>query len=114
MLDTKGYKLVGDRLHLVDTLLDGNTYAEKILAGGKVINVITKENYEADVAITGEYILMIGDCSKLKGPKTEIVDESGKHISPGLIDAHMHFESAMLTGSQSARISIPTDTTCLI
>jgi len=114
MLDTKGYKLVGDRLHLVDTLLDGNTYAEKILAGGKVINVITKEIYEADVAITGEYILMIGDCSKLKGPKTEIVDVSGKHISPGFIDAHMHFESAMLTGTEFSRISLPTGTTCLV
>lgn len=114
MLDTKSLKLVADRLHLVDTLLDENVYADKVLAGGKVVNVITKEIYEAEVAITGEYILMVGDCSKLKGPKTEIVDVTGKYITPGFIDAHMHFESAMLTATEFSRLSLPTGTTCLI
>ncbi|WMM25288.1 adenine deaminase C-terminal domain-containing protein [Tissierella sp. MB52-C2] len=114
MLDTKSLKLVADRLHLVDTLLDENVYADKVLAGGKVVNVITKEIYEAEVAITGEYILMVGNCSKLKGPKTEIVDVTGKYITPGFIDAHMHFESAMLTATEFSRLSLPTGTTCLI
>lgn len=114
MLDTKSLKLVADRLHLVDTLLDENVYADTVLAGGKVVNVITKEIYEAEVAITGEYILMVGDCSKLKGPKTEIVDVTGKYITPGFIDAHMHFESAMLTATEFSRLSLPTGTTCLI
>ena len=84
------------------------------MAGGKVVNVITKEIYEAEVAITGEYILMVGDCSKLKGSKTEIVDVTGKYITPGFIDAHMHFESAMLTATEFSRLSLPTGTTCLI
>ena len=114
MLDTRSLKLVADRLHLVDTLLDENVYADKVLTGGKVVNVITKEIYEAEIAITGEYILMVGDCSKLKGPKTEIVDVTGKYIMPGFIDAHMHFESAMLTATEFSRLSLPTGTTCLI
>lgn len=114
MLDTKGLKLAVDRLHLVDTLLDKNVYAEKVLTGGKVVNVITKEIYEAEVAVTGEYILMVGDCSDLKGPNTEIIDVKGKHIAPGFIDAHMHFESAMLTGTEFSRLSLPTGTTCLV
>lgn len=114
MLDTKGLKLAVDRLHLVDTLLDKNVYAEKVLTGGKVVNVITKEIYEAEVAVTGEYIIMVGDCSALKGPNTEIIDVTGKHITPGFIDAHMHFESAMLTGTEFSRLSLPTGTTCLV
>lgn len=114
MLDTKDLKLVADRLDCVDVLLGGEKHAEKVLKGGKVVNVITREIYEADIAIQGEYILMVGDCSKLIGEDTEVIDVSGKYITPGFIDAHMHFESAMLTATEFSRLSLPTGTTCLI
>lgn len=114
MLDTKDLKLVADRLHCVDSLLSDTVFADKVLKGGKVVNVITREVYEADVAITGEYILMVGDCSKLIGENTEVVDVSGKYVTPGFIDSHMHFESAMLTATEFTRLSLPTGTTCLV
>jgi len=107
-------KLVSERQMAVDVLMDPRQFAEKVLRGGKVINVITREIYEADLAIQGQYILMVGDCSDLIGEKTEIYDMSGKFISPGFIDSHMHFESAMLTITEFSRLSIPTGTTCLV
>lgn len=113
-LTIKDLSLVSERQKLIDVLMDSDQYAEKILKGGKVINVITKEIYEADVAICGQYIVMVGDCSFLIGPQTEVFDMTGKYLSPGLIDSHMHFESAMLTISEFSRLSIPTGTTCLI
>ncbi|SHG97883.1 Adenine deaminase [Thermosyntropha lipolytica DSM 11003] len=113
-LSIKDLKLVSERQKLVDVLMDPNQYAEKVLKGGKVVNVITREIYEADVAIHGEYILMVGDCSSLIGPNTEVYDMQGKYICPGFIDSHMHFESAMLTITEFSRLSIPTGTTCLI
>lgn len=114
MINTKELKLVADRLNLVDTLLDKKTFAEKVLKNGQVVNVITREIYKADVAITGEYILMVGDCEPLIGENTEVIDMEGKYITPGFIDAHMHFESAMLTATEFSRLSLPTGTTCLI
>lgn len=114
MIGTKELKLVADRLGCVDALMSESDFADKVLKGGKVVNVITREIYQADVAISGEYILMVGDCSKLIGEKTEVVDMTGKHITPGFIDSHMHFESAMLTATEFTRLSLPTGTTCLV
>lgn len=99
---------------LIDVLLDANQYADLVLKGGYIINTVTREIYEADVAIKGEYILMVGDTNELIGSKTRIENVKGKFISPGFIDSHMHFESAMLTCTEFSRLSIPTGTTTLI
>lgn len=107
-------KLVSERQHLVDVLMDKKQYAQKVLINAQVVNVISGEIYKADVAIEGKYILMVGDCSCLIGEKTEVYDMTGKYIMPGFIDCHMHFESAMLTVTEFSRLSIPTGTTCLI
>lgn len=113
-MDTKQLKLVADRLNLVDVLMDKNKYADLVLQNGQVVNVITREIYQADIAVTGEYILMVGDCTELIGKKTKVIDVRGQYITPGFIDAHMHFESAMLTATEFSRLSLPTGTTCLI
>lgn len=114
MLGTKSTKLVADRLHCIDALMSGRVFADKVLKGGNVVNVITREIYIADIAILGEYILMVGDCSALVGENTKIISMKGKFITPGFIDAHMHFESAMLTATEFSRLSLPTGTTCLV
>jgi len=107
-------KIVATRFELVKTLLDSDRKAEKVLINCNLVNVITKEIYEADVAIEGEYILMIGDCKDLIGDETVVFDLTGKYITPGFIDSHMHFESAMLTITEFTRLSLPTGTTCLV
>ncbi|MDN4523849.1 adenine deaminase [Fictibacillus fluitans] len=113
-MDTKGIKEAIHWRKLIDVLLDANQYADTILKGGQFINVITREIYPADVAIKGEYILLIGDCSDLQGPSTHMEDVAGMYISPGFIDSHMHFESAMLTVTEFSRLSIPTGTTTIV
>ena len=110
----KELKCVSDRQKAVDVLMDPAQFADAVLKGGQVINVITGEIYEADIAISGEMILMVGDCSDLIGEGTEVYDMTGKYLSPGFIDSHMHFESAMLTITEFSRLSIPTGTTCLV
>jgi adenine deaminase len=99
---------------LVDTLLDTNQFADLVLKDGFFINVITREIYQADVAVKGEYVLMVGNCDELIGPKTKVEKVKGKFICPGFIDSHMHFESAMLTCTEFSKLSIPTGTTTLI
>ncbi|MDR3348146.1 MAG: amidohydrolase family protein [Acidaminococcales bacterium] len=101
---------------MIDTLLSANKNecADIVLTNGRLVNVITREIYAADVAIKDEYILLTGDCSGVAGPRTRIIDLSGGFICPGFIDAHMHFESSMLTLSEFSKLSILSGTTTLI
>lgn len=109
-----GLKDVAERLHMIEALMDPTRGADLILRGGNVVNVITREVYPADIAIAGEHIILVGDAEGLIGEGTEVVDMDGKHLCPGFIDSHMHFESAMLTITEFTRLSLPTGTTCLI
>ncbi|MGL5312181.1 MAG: adenine deaminase [Peptostreptococcaceae bacterium] len=99
---------------LIDTLMGDKHHADIVLYGGSVVNVLTREIYKADVAIKGKYILLVGDCEKLIGENTVVVDVEDKYLSPGFIDSHMHFESSMLTITEFSRLSIPSGTTTLI
>jgi adenine deaminase len=114
IMGTKTLKQAMQWRKLIDTLLDLNQYADIVLKDGYLINVVTREIYVADVAIQGEYILLVGDASDLIGPKTKVENVAGKFVSPGFIDSHMHFESAMLTVTEFSKLSIPTGTTTLI
>jgi adenine deaminase len=113
-LSIKDLKTLSERQKAVDILMDSQQFADVVLKGGRVINVITREIYEADIAISGEIVLMVGDCSSLIGEKTQVFKMKDKYLSPGFIDSHMHFESAMLTITEFSRLSIPTGTTCLV
>ncbi|NLY85813.1 MAG: adenine deaminase [Tissierellia bacterium] len=99
---------------MIDALMGNKEFADTVLVGGEVVNVITREIYRADVAIKHQYILLVGDCKDLIGPDTTVIDVSGKYLSPGFIDSHMHFESSMLTVTEFSRLSIPSGTTTLI
>ncbi|NLX62073.1 MAG: adenine deaminase [Tissierellia bacterium] len=100
--------------NLIDVLMGDKEYADIVLYNGKIINVITREIYDGDIAIKGKYILLVGDCRKLIGPDTLVIDVEGKYLSPGFIDSHMHFESSMLTVTEFSRLSIPSGTTTLV
>lgn len=102
------------RRRMIDVLLSGQLHADLVLKGGYIINVITREIYPGDVAIKGDRILLVGEADKLIGPSTVVEDMRGKFISPGFIDSHMHFESAMLTVTEFSKLSIPTGTTTLV
>ena len=66
-LDIESLSLAGERQHMIDVLLGENTYADKVLQNAEFVNVITREIYTADIAISGKYVLMVGDCKELIG-----------------------------------------------
>ncbi|MED4206390.1 adenine deaminase [Neobacillus mesonae] len=113
-MEAREIKEAIQRRKLIDVLLDKNQFADLVLKDGFFINVITREIYQADVAVKGDHVLMVGDAKDLIGPATKVEDVRGKFICPGFIDSHMHFESAMLTVTEFSRLSIPTGTTTLI
>lgn len=113
-MDTKYIRMAMDYRNIVDVLMGDSEFADTVLYNGQIINVITREIYPGDIAIKGDYIVLVGDCKDLIGPDTLVIDVEGKYLSPGFIDSHMHFESSMLTVTEFSRLSIPSGTTTLV
>lgn len=95
-----------DRYSLARVAL-GEDYADLVIQGGKLVNVSTKEIYYADVAIKGESIACIGDCSHTVGKDTAILNAEGKFICPGLIDQHIHTYESQMDVVEYANAVIP-------
>ncbi|MDW7726132.1 MAG: adenine deaminase [Candidatus Methanoperedens sp.] len=92
----------------------GLTKADLVLENCRIVNVNTREITEGSIAITSGFISGIGDVDELAGEKTRKIDVKNAHVSPGLIDGHVHFESSMLTLTQFARQSLIHGTTGMI
>ncbi|MEM1301905.1 MAG: adenine deaminase [Pseudomonadota bacterium] len=92
----------------------GRAKADRVIRGGKVVNVHTREVLDWDVAIAAGRFAYVGpDASHCVGPDTEIVDATGSFVIPGLCDGHMHIESGMLTPAEFAAAVIPHGTTTM-
>ena len=85
--------------------------ADLLLRGGMVVNVLTGEVYKTNVAISGGVIAGVGD---YYSDGIEIQDTEGLYLLPGLIDAHVHIESSMLSVPEYARAVLPRGTTSVI
>ncbi|MFG2925742.1 adenine deaminase C-terminal domain-containing protein [Streptomyces sp. NPDC048305] len=99
------------------TLIDaseGVVKADRIIKGGQLVNVCTGEIYPADVAITGDRVAATGDVGAYEGPETEIVDATGKYLTPGLIDGHLHLECSKLSVTMFADAAVRFGTTSVV
>lgn len=99
--------------HVIDVAL-GNAAADMVIKNGKLINVHTGEIYETDIAIADKVIAAVGFLSdKTIGYNTKVIDAAGKYLAPGFIDAHIHFESSMLTYTEFSRMLVQHGTTAV-
>jgi len=91
----------------------GRRPADLVIRDGRWMNVCSGEIIEhTDIAILGSRIAYCGpDTDSMIGEKTKIIEAEGRYLVPGLLDAHMHVESSMLTVSQFARAVLPHGTT---
>lgn len=65
-----------------------------------------------DIAVSGDRIAFVGpDASHTIGDQTEVINVQGKYLVPGLLDAHMHIESGMVTITEFVRAVAPRGTT---
>ena len=93
----------------------GRAAADTVIRGGKLVNVQTREVLDGwQVAIAGGRFAYVGpDASHCIGADTAIIEAAGQYLIPGLVDAHMHIESGMLTPAEFARAVIPHGTTAM-
>jgi len=88
----------------------GETPADLLLKNARVVNVFSGEIEETGVAILHSRIVGLGN----DYPAQRVVDLGGKYVAPGLIDAHVHIESAMVPPYEFARAVVPHGTTSVI
>ncbi|MEM6439728.1 MAG: adenine deaminase [Pseudomonadota bacterium] len=93
----------------------GRAPADLVIRGGIWANVHSGELLEgADLAIAdGRFAWCGGDASHCIGEGTEVIEARGRHLVPGLVDAHMHVESGMLTTTEFVRAVLPWGTTTM-
>jgi adenine deaminase len=101
---------------LTQTLVNvamGRTPADLVIRNGKWICVQTGEIIpHTDIAVVGGHIAFVGeDAAQTIGLGTKVVDAKGSYLVPGLLDAHMHIESGMVTVSEFVRAVLPHGTT---
>ena len=92
----------------------GREPADLVITGGTIVDVNVRKLRKADIAIKGSRIALVGDAMHTIGKNTKFVDAIGKIISPGLIDAHMHVEAAMVTVNALVKAVLPRGNTTLI
>ena len=91
----------------------GRLPADIVIRGGTWACVQSGEFVQnTDVAILRHRIAYVGeDASHTIGRQTRIIEAHNRYLVPGLLDAHMHVESGMMTVTEFVRAVIPHGTT---
>ena len=92
----------------------GSEPADVVLRHARIIDVFSPRILDGDVAIAGERIAGIGIAGGPVYEGEEIVDLEGSYLAPGLIDGHVHIESAMVGVPEFARAVVPHGTTTVV
>lgn len=77
----------------------GLAEADIVLKGGRIYDLVSGELVKSDVAICGDRI--VGTMGEYRGARE--IDVSGKIITPGFIDTHLHVESSLITPAEFDR-----------
>src|SRR5512136_573275 len=97
---------------LVDCAM-GRHPADLLIHDGQWVAVQTGEIIpHTDVAVIAGRVAFVGpDARHTIGPNTQVIEANGRFLVPGLLDAHMHVESGMVTVTEFVRAVIPHGTT---
>ena len=103
---------IPDTRALVDCAM-GRLPADLVIRNGRWVSVQSGEILpHTDVAVLNGRVAFVGpDASHTIGAETRVIDAAGRYMTPGLLDAHMHIESGMLTVTEFVRAVIPHGTT---
>ncbi|MDI3524507.1 MAG: adenine deaminase [Kosmotoga sp.] len=108
IIDKKG----GATVNIIDIIpvARGKQPADLLLKNARIVNVFSGEIERANIAIFRKRIAGIGDYSEGK----QVIDLHGAYVVPGLIDAHLHIESSMVSPVEFAKTVLPRGTTTVI
>ena len=87
----------------------GEEPADLVLRNARLLNVFSGEIHPADIAIHDGRVVGLGEYQA-----RQAVDLEQRFVTPGLIDAHVHLEDAMVQPSEFARAVVPHGTTAVV
>ncbi len=87
----------------------GDSLADLLLKNAKIVNVLSGDIHEEDVAIAHGRIVGFGDYRA-----KETINLDGLYLTPGFIDGHIHLESTMVTPNEFAKTVVPLGTTAVV
>lgn len=101
-----------NNMDLVDVAM-GRVPADVVIRDGRWVCVQSGEIVDhTDIAIGKDRIAYVGpDAEHTIGSQTRVIPARGQYMLPGLLDAHMHVESGMLTVSEFVLAVLPHGTT---
>jgi adenine deaminase len=87
----------------------GAAPADLLITDARIVNVFSGQIPKGSIAVKDGYIAGIGDY-----PARKMVSVNNAYVCPGLIDAHVHIESAMTSVSQFVRAVLPHGVTTVV
>lgn len=107
-----------DKKGLIESAL-GKKECDLAIENANILNLFTGEIYKGDVGIYDGFISHIRenidrDTEEDRIKAKKYYDAKGKYLIPGLIDAHIHIESTMMTPRNFAEAVIPHGTTTVV
>ena len=88
----------------------GDEPADLLLTNARLVNVLSGEVYKTGIAIAGGRIAGLGE----DRPARRTIDLDKRFVAPGLIDAHVHIESSLVTPPEFARAVVPRGVTTVV
>ncbi|MFX1465762.1 MAG: adenine deaminase, partial [Promethearchaeota archaeon] len=98
--------------NLIKTAI-GEMKADLVIKGSEIVNTITKEVYPADIGISNNKIVRVGEVEDIVGKDTVVIKTKGV-VTPGFFDSHIHIESSMLTPTNFSKYSLLHGTTSIV
>ncbi|GFK95551.1 Adenine deaminase [Fundidesulfovibrio magnetotacticus] len=87
----------------------GEEPVDLLLKNTRLVNVLSGDIHEADIAVSDGVVVGFGDYEA-----RQVVDCQGRYACPGLIDGHIHIESTLLTPWEFARAAAPRGTCAVV
>lgn len=81
-----------------------------LLRRATLLNVLSGERYATDILLMGRLIAALGPGYTAESE----IDLEGRAVAPGLIDAHLHLESALVEPGEYARAVVPRGVTGVV
>ncbi|RTZ97337.1 MAG: adenine deaminase [Deltaproteobacteria bacterium] len=98
-------KSISQRTQTLAAVAMGRKSADMVIQNGQWVCVQSGEMIPGTaIAVKGRRVAYVGpDASHTIGESTRVIDAQGQYLVPGLLDAHMHIESGMVTITEFVR-----------
>ncbi|MCS7464033.1 amidohydrolase family protein [Paenibacillus doosanensis] len=101
-----------EKVHAIFDILNGNKEADLLLKNLNILDVHGETVYQGSLLVYDKRIVAINPDESIIKVK-DVFDGQGLYAIPGLIDAHLHFESQLAHPTALAEAMVPCGTTTI-